>query len=319
MLSRRSFLSQALWVTAAGGAIWYARDKILWSAPQPSFASGGSSGWLDFAVPRQPLPTMRATVQGREVNALLDSGAQYSVVDRALAEALSLPSTFAPLIAVGVGGQPQVGRGATLGVTVGDLALSKLKAGVLELGPIASKLGLDAPLILGQDVLNQLIADIDFPRRRLLLAGRDTHEMPEGAASTPVQVKGKALATQVFVGGAPLEAIIDTGASVVLAMARDLAETSGLLTGQKARYGASVVLGGQVAGQIVTAEAVAFAGQVFTDVEIMLFPSQRIPGFPRALLGVGALDRFRAILDHAEGRLNLVKPARSSARPRSRR
>lgn len=309
MPTRRSFLTQALWLAAGAGAVLLVRDKVLWSAPQPDFAAGGSSGWLDFVAPRQLLPTIRARIGGREVTALLDSGAQYSVLDRALSDELALKPSFAPLVAVGVGGQAQLGRGVTVDVAVGDLAFSRLKAAVLELGPIASPRGLDAPLILGQDVLGQVIADIDFPQRRLMLAG-DAHVMPTGARAAPVRAHGRALRADVTVNGTPVEAVVDTGASVVLALTREVAETAGLLAGQTPRRGSSVVLGGQLAGQIITAPRVDFAGAIFTDVDVLLYPGQPMPGFPTALLGVGALRRFRAVLDHAGGTMHLVRPDR---------
>lgn len=311
MISRRGLLANLVVLAAAGGAAWYFRDRILWSEPQPQFDVGGSSGWLPFATPREPLPTFGVTVNGREVKALLDSGAQYSVIDRALADELALPSTFAPIVAVGVGGQPQMGRGATAEVTVGGLSFSGLKTGVLELGPIAWSKGLGTPLILGQDVLRQVVADIDFPKRRVMLASADAHELPERATAAPVFSRGRALAAQVFVGALEVEAVIDTGASVVLALSREVAEQAGLLEGQTPRTGSSVVLGGAMAGEIIRAEAVAFAGSVFTDVDVMLYQGGKLPGFPKALIGVGALRRFRTILDHAAGEMHLLKPGRS--------
>ncbi|HYG27179.1 MAG TPA: aspartyl protease family protein [Caulobacteraceae bacterium] len=311
MISRRGLLANLVLLGAGGAAVWYFRDRILWAEPQPKFEVGGSSGWLPFATTREPLPTMKATINGREVEALLDSGAQYSVIDKALADELALPSTFAPIVAVGVGGQPQMGRGATAEVTVGALTFQGLKTGVLELGPIASPKGLGTPLILGQDVLRQVVADIDFPNRRLMLASADEHQLPAGAQPAPVFSRGRALAAQIFIGSTQVEAVIDTGASVVLALSREIAESAGLLTGQKPRVGQSVVLGGAMAGEIVRAEAIAFAGQVFTDVDVMLYQAQKLPGFPRALIGVGALRRFRAILDHAAGEMHLVRPRRS--------
>jgi predicted aspartyl protease len=311
MPTRRSFLSQALWLAAGAGAFWLIRDKVLWSEPQPSFASGGSSGWLDFAVPRQMLPTLKASIGGREVTALLDSGAQYSVIDKSLSDELGLEPTFAPMVAVGVGGRSQLGRGVSVDVQAGELSLKGLKAAVLELGPIASEKGLGAPLILGQDALGQVIADIDFPNRRLMLAAAGTHEMPVGAKAAPVTARGKALQASVTVLGSPMEAVIDTGASVVLAVTRELAHEAGLLTGRAIRRGTSVVLGGAMAGEIITLERMDFAGAIFTDIDVLLYPQQRIPGFPRALLGVGALRRFRAVLDHADGAMHLVRPDRS--------
>ncbi|MGE5565247.1 MAG: aspartyl protease family protein [Parcubacteria group bacterium] len=311
MTTRRSLLINLAVLGGGAAFIWYARDHIIWSAPQTKFALNGSSGWLPFARRGAVLPTLKATVNGHPVNALLDSGAQYSVIDRAFADDLKLPQSFAPLLAVGVGGDTQFGRGATVDVKAGGLTLSQLKAGVLDIGPLADrKKGLGAPLILGQDVLRQVVADIDFPNRRLLLAAPKAHPVPAGAKSVPVRAQGRALTTQLWINGHAVEAVIDTGASMVLALAENVAETAGLLKGKaKPRYGSSLVLGGEMAGQLVTAQQIAFGGNVLYDVEVLLFPAQHIPGFPRGLLGSGALKHFRAVFDQGQA-LHLLKPGR---------
>jgi hypothetical protein len=42
-----------------------------------------------------------------------------------------------------------------------------LRAAILELGPLAGDQGLGAPLILGQDVLRELVLELDTGRRRM--------------------------------------------------------------------------------------------------------------------------------------------------------
>ncbi|HEX5777186.1 MAG TPA: aspartyl protease family protein [Caulobacteraceae bacterium] len=306
MFSRRSFLSNVVLLAAGAGAVWLLRERVLWAPPQPSFATGGSTGWLPFASDRAVVPTVRAEIEGRRINALIDSGAQYSAIDRGFAEALGLRSSFAPLVAVGVSGQPQLGRGVSADVSVGGLRLEDLKAAVLELGPIAGPRGLSAPLILGQDVLRGLVADIDFPGRRMMLLAADAHVLPQTAQAAPTRLQGRALAVQVSVGDTPLEVTVDTGASAVLALTRQTADSLGLLTGQKPRTAASIVLGGAVRAQVITAPEVTFAGHTYEDVDVMIFDAARLPGFPRGLLGAGALERFRTILNHAEGQIHLV-------------
>jgi len=312
MPTRRSLLINLAVLGGGAAFIWYARDHIIWSAPQTKFALNGSSGWLPFARRGESLPTLKATVNGHTVNALLDSGAQYSVIDRAFADDLKLPQSFAPLLAVGVGGDTQFGRGATVDVKAGGLTLSKLKAGVLDIGPLADrKKGLGCPLILGQDVLRQVVADIDYPNRRLMLATPKGYAPPPGAKPVQVHAEGRALATQLWVNGHAVDVVIDTGASMVLALAHDVAETAGLLKKGKPRYGSSLVLGGELSGEMVRADQIAFAnGAVLYDVEVLLYPPQRMPGFPKGLLGSGALKRFRVIFDQGKG-LSLVRPARS--------
>ena len=311
MTTRRSLLINLAVLGGGAALVWYARDHIIWSAPQTKFAPNGSSGWLPFTRRSGPLPALRVAVNGHSVTALLDSGAQYSVIDRAFADEMKLPQSFAPLLAVGVGGETQLGRGATVDVKAGGLTLSRLKAGVLDIGPLADrKKGLGAPLVLGQDVLRQVVADIDYPNRRLMLAAPTAHAMPPGAKPVQVKSRGRALATQLWVNGHAVEVVIDTGASMVLALAHDVAETAGLLTKARPRHGSSLVLGGELAGEMVTAQQIAFGGAVLYDVDVLLYPPQRMPGFPKGLLGSGALKRLRVIIDQGKG-LSFVRRGRS--------
>ncbi|MDD3836964.1 MAG: retropepsin-like aspartic protease [Phenylobacterium sp.] len=311
--TRRSILGQFGALGIAGGAAFLLRDQILWPDPEPRLeANGGSSsGWLSFiGRPGAPAVMVLTEVNGRPVRALLDSGAQYSVIDKALAAELGLPHAFAaPMIAYGVGGKPQLGRGVTLAVRAGALTLPALRAAVLDLGPISGGLGLSVPLVLGQDVLSTLVADIDFPRRRVRFLTPEAYEPPQGAFAVPARRKGRALLARVDVEGASLEPVLDTGASSALVLAHDVAEDAGLLSGREVRPARSLVLGGIAAGRMVTVRTLAFGGEVLRDVPVHIYKRQPMPGFPSGLLGVGALSRFRAVLDHHGGRLHLVRGA----------
>ena len=71
-----------------------------------------------------------------------------------------------------LGGDAQVGRGTTLDVAIGGLRLTGLRAAILGLGPLASDQGLGAALILGQDVLRELVLELDAQARRMRFAPR---------------------------------------------------------------------------------------------------------------------------------------------------
>lgn len=307
--TRRALFGQLGSLALVGGAAWLFRDQILWRAPEVRFTGAEpSSGWLPFASRRSHAATVRIGVDGRMVRALVDSGAQYSVIDEAFAAELGLPGAFAaPLIAYGVAGRPQLGRAVSLNVQIGNLALPQLRAAVLDLGPIANAPGLRAPVVIGQDVLNELVADIDFPARRLRFVDPGAYAHPDGAVAAPARRKGRALLAEVVVEGARLEPTLDTGASSPLVLASDVAEKAGLLNGRAVRPASSLVLGGVAAGRMVTVETLAFGGEVLRNVPVHIYERQPMPGFPSGLLGVGALRRFRAVLDHAGGRLHLVR------------
>ena len=74
-------------------------------------------------------------------------------------------------------------------------------------------------------------------------------------------------------------------------------------------YVTAKVLGGVAMGRMVTVSTLAFGGEVMRDVQVQIYQRQPMPGFPSGLLGVGALRRFRAVLDHGRGQLHLVRQA----------
>lgn len=307
-MNRRGLLIRAGLVAAGvGGALWL-RDHVLWPAPTVALPEGDTTGWLPYAEPRAPTPTVRAVVGGREVNALIDSGAQYSVIDRVLFDALGLTRVFEmPLMAYGVGGAPQVGRGVTLDVAVGAARIAGLRTAILDLGPLAEAEGLSAPLILGQDVLGVLALDLDPARRRLRLAREGAAEDAHVAGLEPVAVRRgrRGLTTAVEVEGTGIEAVIDTGASTLLALSESAARETGLMDGRPQREGASIVLGGVIGSIVVRARTIAFAGARYRDVATPIFPDRPLPGFPRALLGMGAFAGRPLRLDLGAGRLRV--------------
>lgn len=318
-MNRRRFLIRAALLAGGVAGAWWLRDNVLWRDPGVSFAAEGSSGWLPYAEPRASVPTVNVQIAGQSVRALVDSGAQYSVIDRGLFETLGLPKAFdLPLLAYGVGGTPQMGRGTTLDVRVGGLRVEALRTAILELGPLAMRDGLSAPLILGQDVLGEVILELDTEARRLRFIARDGHVLPGDVAPIPVRKSGGALSTEVTVEGSTIEAVVDTGASALLALAREAAASAGLLDGRPSREGASIVLGGAIASSIVRARTITVGDQLYRDVETPIYANVALPGFPTALLGMEAFAGRRMVLDLGGGALHASRPLDLTVGPQGR-
>lgn len=307
--SRRSFLTRSALLAAGVGGALLLREHVLWPSPRVTFVGeGGSSGWLPYVERRALTPTIRVRIGDQEITALVDSGAQYSVIDRGLFAELGLTKTFGmPLIAYGVGGGAQVGRGTTLDVTAGDMAISGLRVAILDLGPLADAAGLSTPLILGQDVLGETVLELDGPERRVNLWDRARHQLWPEAAAVPVRRRGGALTTEVSIEGATTTVLIDTGASSLLALSRETATTVGLLDGRAARQGESLVLGGVTQAAVVKAQTVTFGETLFRDVEVAIFADVAAPGFPDGLLGMEAMRGRRAALNLSAGTLHLAR------------
>ncbi len=306
LISRRFILSRTLGFAAAAGGLWLLRDKVIWPAPRPAFTPGGEGGgWLPLE-PDILVPMVEATVNGRRVRALVDSGAQASVVDRAFAESLgALSAMSVPMMAFGVSGKPQAGRAAVVDVRLGAMALPRLHVAALDLGPLAPlRGGSDTPaaLVIGQDVLRTLRLELDFPEGRLAFR-------PPGSAAaetTPVPARkdGDELVVDVIVEGYATPAVVDTGLSAALALSEELAAAAGLLGPDRSiRTTRSVTLGGSAPGREVLADTLSFGGRTLHHASVAVYARPTVSLIPRALLGSGALRRSRALLDLGAGRL----------------
>jgi predicted aspartyl protease len=309
-MNRRSLLFRAAGLAAVVGGAWWVRETLLWPKPALVFGEMGATPWLVFAR-QSPVPTVRVRLDGHEVVALIDSGAQYSVIDRALFAKLPTAgrSLFdMPLVAYGVGGGAQVGRGTTLSVDLPGLAIRGLRAAILELGPLASEAGLRTPLILGQDVLGEAVLALDPARRHARLVRREAFVRPPDLGPVMVQRQGGAMTTEVTVEGSTVTAVVDTGASAMLGLSREAANGAGLLDGRPQRSGVSLVLGGALRSDMVEARTVTFADQLYRRVSVGVFDQPPLPNFPGGLLGMEAIASRRMAMDLGTGTLFVSRP-----------
>ncbi|MEJ6788954.1 aspartyl protease family protein [Brevundimonas sp. BR2-1] len=309
-MNRRSLLIRTAALASVLGGAWWARDHLLWPKPELAFAAGGATPWMPYGR-RGPAPTVAVRLGGRQVVALIDSGAQYSVIDRALFA--ELPDTGRslfdmPLVAYGVGGGAQVGRGTALDVELAGLVVKGLRAAILDLGPLASRQGLGTPLILGQDLLGEAVLALDPARRHSRLVAREAFVRPADLAETPVRRSGRALTAEVTVEGTLIEAVVDTGASSLLGLNRETAARAGLLDGRPRTSGVHLVLGGSARTAIVEARTVTFADHLYRRVPVGVFDQPPLPNFPGGLVGMEAFAGRRVAMDLGAGTLHVSRP-----------
>lgn len=309
-MNRRNLLIRAAGLAAVVGGAWWARETLFWPAPDLAFGEGGATPWLPYAR-RANVPTIKVRLEGREVIALIDTGAQYSVIDRRLVAALppQRRSLFdMPLVAYGVGGGSQMGRGTSLDLALPGLTVGKLRAAILDLGPLASEDGLNTPLILGRDVLEHVVLALDPARRHVRLIDREAFVRPADLSPAVVRPSGGGLVAEVTVEGATVDAVVDTGASSLLALDQATAQTAGLLDGRPQESGTSLVLGGAMQASVIEARTVTFAGHLYRRVQVGVFDQPPLPNFPGALVGMEAFADRRAAIDVGAGTLHVSQP-----------
>ena len=106
----------------------------------------------------------------------------------------------------------------------------------------------------------------------------------------------------------PVKAVVDTGASSLLALDKATAQAAGLLDGRPQESGTSLVLGGAMQAAVLEARTVTFADHLYRRVRVGVFDQPPLPNFPGALVGMEAFAGRRVALDLGAGTLHLSQP-----------
>jgi predicted aspartyl protease len=306
--TRRALVSRLPLLIAGGAALWLVRDRLPWPAPPMRFASGRSTGWIALP-PRNGLIEMPARVNGQPIRVVVDSGAQFSAIDRALAARLDLPQTVAlPIVAYGVSGKPDVTFTVRLDLELPGLAIPGVRAAALDIGRLSVITGRDFQMLIGRDVLRALVLEADLPRDRAAFHAPEAYRPAADAIVVPLTLTGAGPMTPVTVEGAQLDVMVDTGSTGALALSTRSAQAAGLLApGRRMRQAHSVSLGGLSLDRIVTARSVAVGPLSLPETPVQIYAPSAGP-VPAGLLGLGFLRRFRIALDLPGRRLLLLRP-----------
>ena len=283
----------------------------IFARPKPSrrthFAdNANSSGWIDFELFGGNRIFIPGRVNGRDTMLMLDSGASVSTVDSRYAKAMGL-TPEGELSAGGSGGIGTAGFAAGVDVQVANLTIQKLTVASIDLVPVARRIGHDIPFVLGDELFNELVVDIDFEHHRIAFRQHASLVVPEGAVTVPLhRLIGNRSVPVSIDGQAPIECEFDLGNGSPL----DLYPAYYLAHDTLANRRSSQVLGGAVGGfhpEIVASlPAVGFAGVTFSDVPTNFTRdvasaanSNRVLGN----IGLPMLARFRLLIDYSHDRI----------------
>ena len=307
MIGRRSLL---VGLVAAAGGLFLVRDRLPWPPLDVRFANGRDTPWEP--IPRGGLVEIPAAVNGTPIRAIVDSGAQFSAIDRGLAQRLGLPRTVAaPMLAFGVSGGPTLTHTVGLDLTLAGLAVPGLRAAALDLAAVGQATGRDFQLLIGRDVLRHVLVETDYPLRRSRLLARGAYAPPPDARVLRLKDTGRGpmLPAQIE-SGPPIHLLVDTGAAAAIALSEAAAQQAGLLApGRRVTPAHSVSLGGLSLDRRVTARTANVGGLALQNVEVQVYrPAANAPA-PSGLVGARLFSRYRIVLNLAGDPLHLVPPA----------
>ncbi len=298
-------------------------NAMLFAPPAPkrswAFAPGQhSTAWVPFEFFNNDQIFVAAIINGRATTLVLDSGADITVLDKVTANLIGAQLSGAVPVG-GTGGQAMMQLAPHIDVQIGALELHDITAGVMDLSGIAQQLEHPLPLILGKEVFNQLIVDIDFPNRRIAFRERDQHAVPSGAVRVPLGRHGGNRTVPVSIEGRnAIQFDFDLGSNSPMTIYPFYRDRMQLLAGRRQSRGLSAGVGGMFRPIYATLKSISIGGLSVVDVPAD-FPdpadstlnSDRMGGS----IGLPVFSRFRLLTDYAQDAIWLVADPKAAAQP----
>lgn len=256
--------------------------------------------WIPFNIDRMRLIEIGIQVDGRPAAAVVDTGATRTVLDRSFAERMGIVARDG-FQGLGLTGALSGGLAVDLVIEVGGRRLSGLNPAVLDLSGLASALGHPVEVILGQELFETSLVELDFPRSRLRLR-------PPGAqrgVGTPLRLSASSdrhRTLPLTIGKhPPVDAALDLGSNVPLYLHPDLAERIGLLRGLRTSTAASAGAEGIEVSRVAVLPSIEIAGVDVHNVPVQVPDTWKFAS--EALVGLPILQRFHLGLDFQHSRI----------------
>lgn len=278
-------------------------------------APDSEARWVSFDLTPSNQIRFRTLLNGRWVDAILDTGVSDTAVSSRFAHAIGMK----PLVAGqadAIGGSVALNWAALQRVEVGGLVRTGGRIAIVDIDPrVTGSAPVD--LFVGADLLRAHALEIDYDaqRFRLLPSGR----MPFRGVTAPLRIAGPAgfYLSELDVGGRRHRpVIIDTGDGGMVTLTRT-AWRGGEAAGGPVTTAIAWGLGGQVESELTILPALRIAAITARDVELRVEPDTGFSARKGAAgrIGGGLLRRHRVLLDPGAGRMILAPGARADWPP----
>lgn len=265
----------------------------------PSEVSGASAtSIVDLRVTGNRI-YLPASLNGVETEALLDSGAELSLIDVEFA-ALTGLAAFGHAEARGTGaGTSDVQFAEGVRIDAAGLTLAEQVVAIMDLSDISKRLaGSPLTLILGREVFDAGLWHLDI--NNAALRSLAPHDLPKSGALTLTDAHGiKQL--DILIDGVPVKADFDLGNGSEVLLSQEFAEQAGLLKPDKilgTKEGGGV--GGAITRTLVRVDTLEIGGHVLSDVTAAVSPQS---DGAQANIGVSVLRHFNWLIDFPGNRV----------------
>lgn len=258
--------------------------------------NASSTGWMNFEMPDDRYIVLPVMLNDERAEVLLDSGVGSIALDLSLAAKLRLrpKGSFA---GVGVTGLAAGTQTEGLTILIGNVAITTSEATVIDLSPLNVATNRPVVAILGRDVFDPLVVDIDFESRRIAFLDPKISVALAGATRLPLiqGTLGRREISFSVEGQPPIPAIFDLGSDTPLYLSPDYVERLQLFRGKKTSTSLSVGVEGIEENQVAQINTIEIGRTSLHNIPVEV-PRKWVQDVP-AVMGVPILSRFRLLVD----------------------
>jgi predicted aspartyl protease len=250
--------------------------------------------------------TFKAVVAGRDVWALLDTGAERSLIDTSLAADAGL-QIGAPqgTVRTSTGSSIPKRRVSDVQISIPDqLEIQSPAVAGLDMAALSAAMGRKIEFVLGADFLSRLAFKLDPAKRTLDLYPSGVLQPPAGFPSLPLK---DGYRIEIDVDGKPVVVQVDLGAASALTLQPNAWRRVGPANASVERGETVGVDGLKQAADFGVLPVVSLGVNRYTNVRTKIFPwpSDDTEG----AIGMDLLDRLFIVLDAQAGKMWLAPPA----------
>jgi hypothetical protein len=268
-----------------------------------------TTGWLPFEFFRERWIFLHGMVNGVGTDLLLDSGAGFTVIERAEARRRGFRAGRR-INALGVGGFQEGRLHGGVFIELDGLRLPNQRIASIDLAEIGRQVGRDIPLILGRAAFEAAVVDLDYPGRRVAFRDFESYAYAGPGMTLPLVEFGSGKwAVELDIEGRDKGLFqIDTGSGETLTLFEHFVEKNELLADRSTSVHLTGGVGGTLEVRTGTLASVSLGGVTFEGVPASFHAGDT--GVFAALdlagnLGSGILGRFRLVFDTRRQELHL--------------
>lgn len=232
-------------------------------------------------------------IAGKQVEALLDSAAEMTLVDTAFAKRLGLDGGEA-VEAKGTGAEPAAARIVEgVAVAAAGVDLGRIPVAVIDLSDVSKRLvGRPLQLVLGRELFDAARFEIDIAGGKLQSVTRAFE--PRGTKLALTAANGTET-MPILIEGVRAQAEFDLGNGTHMLVGRAFAQKHGLLKFRAIGSEAGGGIGGRKVRQTLVLKDVTIAGRTFRSVPAAIDDSDNAAD---ANVGIAQLTAFRITADY---------------------